>query len=70
LGGAAVIRALYDLQGQDGPRTTYATAERIASYLKADVQLVLPILRDLKDRRLFTDRQRRGERVWMPWREA
>jgi hypothetical protein len=65
-----VIRAIYDLQRREGPQSVWPTAERIADYLRAPVGDVLARLRDLKGERLFTDRRRKGERVWMPWSET
>jgi hypothetical protein len=67
---ASVIRAVHALRGQEGARSTWPTAKRIADHLRADEADVLRHLRSLRNQRIFTERQRRGEKVWMPWDEA
>lgn len=67
---ANVMSAIWTLRGQSGGRSTWPTAERIANHLRADVVDVVPLLRSLRSQRLFTERQRGGQRVWMPWDEA
>lgn len=65
---AMVIRAIYDLGDRYSP--TWPTAARIASFLEVDEEDVRACLRDLRSRRLFRDRRRKGKTVWVPWEEA
>lgn len=59
-----VIRSLYDLRERTGRDVT---ADDVAVHLKTDVDVVLPLLRELKAARIFKDARRKGKRVWMPW---
>jgi hypothetical protein len=64
----SVISAIYHLG--DRHQRTWPTAADIARYLEADESQVLACLRALRSQRLFRDRRRKGQRVWMPWGEA
>lgn len=66
--GASVIRAIYNLG--DRGQHTWPTAAKLARYLEADEAQVLEHLRELRTGRIMRDRQRKGQRVWMPWEEA
>jgi hypothetical protein len=68
--GATVIRAIHDLRRQEGARSIWPTANQIAAYLRAPTEDVAACLEELKAERIFTDRRRKGERVWMPWSET
>jgi DNA-binding XRE family transcriptional regulator len=63
-----VMTAVFTLHDRDRPN--WPTAERVAEYLRVSTDDVLPLLRELKRKRIFMDRQRRGKRVWMSWSEA
>lgn len=60
-----VISAVWKLH--DRNRVDWPTAAAIAEYLETTVDVVRPILRSLKESRIFRDRRRRGETVWGPW---
>jgi hypothetical protein len=62
-----VIGALWVLHDRTGH---WPTAERIADFLEAPLGDVLRHLRTLRRKRIFEHRQRRGERVWLPWEKV
>lgn len=67
-----VISAVWQLGYRHGAsvgdhRSRWPTETEIAEYLNVDVAIVRPLLRELRDNRLFRDRRRQGRRVWMPW---
>lgn len=68
ISSGAVMSAIYHL----GDRYTqsWPTAARIAEYLQADEDAVRAHLRSFRTQRLFRDRRRKGQTVWMPWEEA
>jgi transcription initiation factor IIE alpha subunit len=63
----AVIRGIYTLHGRSG---CAPTAEEIAEHLKVKVGDVRPLLATLRRQRLFEQRSRRRQKVWMPWGET
>jgi DNA-binding IscR family transcriptional regulator len=62
-----IIRAAWTLHDR---RSKWSTAEAIAEYLRAPLDDVERLLRELRRKRIFDARQRQGEKVWMPWGEA
>jgi hypothetical protein len=62
-----IISAAWTLYGR---RSKWPTAEAIAEYLRAPLDEVERLLRELRRKRVFDARQRSGEKVWMPWGEA
>jgi transcription initiation factor IIE alpha subunit len=66
LNGRAVLRAVYELKD----REQLATPTAIADYLRGDVANVRRCLRELREARILDVRTRRGQKVWLPWREA
>ena len=67
IGSSSVMGAVYTLHRRLG---RWPSAKEIAGYLEVDRTAVAPLLADLRDRRLFRDRQRSGIKVWMPWEES
>lgn len=61
---STVMSAIHELY-----RSTahWPTADDIAGYLEVDRAVITPLLRELRDRRLYRSRQRNRRKVWMPW---
>lgn len=69
---STVIHAVHTLRERENGRAAHGderwpTAERIADFLEVPVADVRRLLNGLRRKRIFDHRQRRGERVWMPW---
>jgi hypothetical protein len=61
-----IIRAVHELASRGTP----TTLANIARYLRAPELEVKSRLSELKRERIFDVRQRKGERVWLPWEDV
>jgi DNA-binding IscR family transcriptional regulator len=61
-----VIRTVHNLHDQRGK---WPTVEAVAERLGISADSARELLLELRRARIFRDRRRRGERVWMPWDE-